>query len=66
MAELICQEHLAHVTALLSPQHFNRLVETIGKEIGDPTKEAQFKQRVLSNFMGVTANAGEPGTASAP
>jgi hypothetical protein len=50
MAELICQEHLAHVTALDSPEHFTRLVEAIAKEIGDSTKEAQFKQRVLSSL----------------
>jgi hypothetical protein len=52
MAELICQEHLAHVTALDSPEHFARLVEAIAKEIGDSTKEAQFKQRVLSSLRG--------------
>lgn len=66
MAELICQEHLAQVTALTSPQHFTRLVEAIAKEIGDSTKEAQFKQRVLSSFRGVTADSGEPGAAAAP
>jgi hypothetical protein len=66
MAELICQEHLAHLTALTSPQHFTRLVEAIAKEIGDSTKEAQFKQRVLSSFRGVTADSGEPGAAAAP
>jgi hypothetical protein len=66
MAELICQEHLAHVTALNSPQHFARLVEAIAKEIGDSTKEAQFKQRVLSSFRGLTADSGEPGAAAPP
>jgi hypothetical protein len=66
MAELICQEHLAHVTTLTSPQQFTRLVEGIAKEIGDSTKEAQFKQRVLASFRGVTADSGEPGAAAAP
>jgi len=56
MAEVICQEHLAHVTALSSPQHVTRLVEAIAKEIGDPTKEAHFKERVLSSIRGVTAD----------
>jgi hypothetical protein len=65
MAELICQEHLARLTALNSPQQFTRLVEAIAKEIGDSTKEVQFKQRVLSSFMGVTADSGEPGAAAA-
>ena len=67
MAELICQEHLARFTALNSPQHFTRLVEAIAREIGDPTKEAQFKARVLSSFRGATpADSGEPGAAAAP
>jgi hypothetical protein len=66
MAELICQEHLARLTALNSPEHFTRLVEAIAKEIGDSTKEAQFKQRVLSSFRGVTADSGEPGGAADP
>ena len=52
MADLICQEYLAHVTALDSPEHFTRLVEAIAKEIGDSTKEAHFKQRVLSSLRG--------------
>jgi len=61
MAELICQEHLARLPALTSLQHFTRLVEAIAKEIGDATKEAQFKQRVLSSFRRVTADSDEPG-----
>ena len=56
MAEVICQEHLAHVTALSSPQQLSHLVEAIAKEIGDPTKEAHFKERVLSRTKGVTAD----------
>ena len=50
MAEVICQEHLSRVTTLNSPHHVTRLVEAIAKEIGDPTKEAHFKERVLSNI----------------
>lgn len=66
VAELICQEHLAHVAALISPQHFSRLVDAIAREIGDSTKEAQFKQRVLSRFRAATADSGEPGPVTAP
>jgi hypothetical protein len=58
MAEVICQEHLSHVAALSSSQDVTRLVEAIAKEIGDPTKEAHFKQRVLSSIRRVTANPG--------
>lgn len=60
MAEVICQEHLAHVTALSSPQHLTHLVEAIAKEIGDPTKESHFKERVLSSIRGVTADPRPP------
>lgn len=56
MAEVICQEHLSHVTALDSPHLVTRLVEAIAKEIGDPTKEAHFKERVLSSIRRVTAD----------
>jgi hypothetical protein len=66
MAGLICQEHLAGLPALPSPQHLTRLVEALAKEIGDPAKEARFKQRVLSSFRGVTADSAEPGAAAAP
>jgi hypothetical protein len=66
MAGLICQEHLAGLSTLPSPQHFARLVETIAKEIGDSTKEAQFKQRVLASFRRVSADSGEPGAAATP
>jgi len=61
MAGLICQEHLARLPALTSPQHFTRLVEDIAKEIGDSTKEAQFKQRALSSFKGTSVDPGEGG-----
>lgn len=54
------------VTALPSSQHFTRLVEALAKEIGDPAKEAQFKQRVLSSFRGGAADSAEPGAAAAP
>ncbi|MGH7415319.1 MAG: hypothetical protein ACREKJ_14065 [Candidatus Rokuibacteriota bacterium] len=47
MAALICQEHLAQGANLASPREISRLVETIAKEIGDPAKEARFKQRIL-------------------
>lgn len=50
MAGLICQEHLAHSADPDSPKDLPRLVEAIAKEIGDPSKEAQFKQRVLSKI----------------
>ena len=66
MAGLICEEHLAHIPALSSLQHFTRLVEAIAKEIGEPAKEAQFKQRVLSNFRALTAYSDEPGAAPVP
>jgi hypothetical protein len=66
MAALICQEHLARLPVLTSLHHVTRLVEAIAKEIGDPTKEAQFTQRVLVNFRGVPADAREPGAAAAP
>lgn len=66
MAGLICQEHLARLPALTSPQHFTRLVEAIAKEIGDSTKEAQFKQRALASFRGVTVDSGEAGAAATP
>jgi len=64
MAGLICQEHLARLPALTSPQHFTRLVEDIAKEIGDSTKEAQFKQRALSSFRGASVDPGEGGAAA--
>lgn len=47
MAGMICQEHLAQGANLASPKEVARLVETIAKEIGDPAKEARFKQRIL-------------------
>jgi hypothetical protein len=49
MAPLICQEHLADRTSFGS-QEVAMLVEAIAKEIGDPAKEAHFKQRVLSQL----------------
>jgi hypothetical protein len=57
MASLICAEHLAQATDLDSPKSLARLVEAIANEIGDPTKEAHFKQQVLSSLSG---NAGRP------
>ncbi|MGH7385143.1 MAG: hypothetical protein ACREKG_08155 [Candidatus Rokuibacteriota bacterium] len=47
MAGLICQEHLAQGANLGSAKEVSKLVETIAKEIGDPAKEARFKQRLL-------------------
>lgn len=49
MAGLICQEHFADRTSL-GAQEIAKLVEAIAKEIGDPAKEAHFKQRVLSQL----------------
>lgn len=57
MASLICEEHLAQATDLDSPKSLARLVEAIANEIGNPTKEAHFKQQVLS---GLSGNAGRP------
>jgi hypothetical protein len=48
MAGLICGEHLADPSA--GSQEVAKLLEAIAKEIGDPAKEAQFKQRVLSQL----------------
>lgn len=62
MASLICEEHLAQATDLDSPKSLARLVESIANEIGDPTKEAHFKQQVLSNLSG---NAGRLASPSA-
>jgi hypothetical protein len=50
MAGMICQEYLAGHPGLGSPQETTRLVEAIAREIGDPAKEAHFKQRVLSQL----------------
>ena len=50
MAPLICDEHLAG-HAGLGPQEIAALVEAIAREIGDPAKEAQFKQRVLAHLI---------------
>ncbi len=50
MAGMICQEYLAAHPALGSPQDATKLVEAIAREIGDPAKEAHFKQRVLSQL----------------
>ncbi len=50
MAPLICDEHLTGRTGL-GPQEINKLVEAIAGEIGDPAKEAQFTQRVLSQLI---------------
>lgn len=47
MAGLICQEYLAQGANLASPKEISRLVEAIASEIGDPAKEARFKQRLL-------------------
>jgi len=53
MATLICAEHLAQAGDLDSPKSLARLVEAIAKEIEDPTKEAHFKQQVLSSLKGI-------------
>jgi len=50
MAGLICHEYLADRAIPNSSQAVSRLVEAIAKEIGDPAKEAHFKQRVLSQL----------------
>jgi hypothetical protein len=50
MAPLICDEHLAGRTGL-GPQEISKVVEAIAGEIGDPAKEAQFKQRVLAQVI---------------
>jgi hypothetical protein len=50
IAGLVCQEHLAHAPDLTSPEDVARMVDAIAKEIGDPAKEAHFRQRVLSKL----------------
>ena len=50
MAPLICDEHLAGRTGL-GPQEISKVVESIAGEIGDPAKEAQFKQWVLAQVI---------------
>lgn len=50
MAGLVCQEYLAQGSHLDSRKDVSRLVEAIAKEIGDPTKEGHFKERILSQL----------------
>ena len=49
MAGLVCQEY-AQGSHLDSREDVSRLVEAIAREIGDPTKEARFKERILSQL----------------
>ena len=49
MAPVICDEHLAGLRGLGSPE-IAELVAGIAREIGDPAKEARFTERVLSQI----------------
>ena len=50
IAPLLCREHFARAAAEGPPWNWRELVETVAREIGDPAKEARFKQQTLARL----------------
>ena len=47
---LLCREHIARAAAAGPPWDWRELVEAVAREIGDPAKEARFKQQTLARL----------------
>jgi hypothetical protein len=50
IAPLLCREHIARTAAAGPPWDWRELVEAVAREIGDPAKEARFKQQALARL----------------
>ena len=50
IAPLLCRAHLDRAAAAGPPWDWHALVDAIAREIGDPAKEARFKQQALARL----------------